>query len=78
MRSPPLRDAALVEQLTTASIKLCYRPFPVPPVCLELAHGTRVCTVRADSAADMAETVLPLLARHSPGFKHDLVVLNTG
>lgn len=77
-RTDPLPSPKLVKQLTTATLFLCYEPYPVPPICLELAHGTRVCMVRADTAAVMAGTVLPLLAQHSPGFKEDLVVLNTG
>lgn len=76
--SPPLPDAALVDALTTAQITLCYKPYPVPPICLELAHGTRVCAVRVDSAAAMAEAVLPILMHNSPGFERDLLLLNTG
>lgn len=57
---------------------LCYKPYRVPPICLELAHGTRVCAVRVDTAAAMAEVVLPTLMRHSPRFERDLLVLNTG
>lgn len=77
-RSPPLPSAALVDTLTTASIMLCYKPYRVPPICLELAHGTRVCAVRVDTAGAMAEVVLPTLMRHSPRFERDLLVLNTG
>ena len=48
--SPPRRDPLpsrrLVDLLTLAELKRCYKPYPVPPVCLELAQGTRVCVVR--------------------------------
>lgn len=32
-------------------------PVLVPPLCLELAHGTRVCAVRVDSAEVLRKTV---------------------
>ena len=32
-------------------------PVLVPPLCLELALGTRVCAVRVDSAAALQNTV---------------------
>ena len=32
-------------------------PVSVPPLCLELALGTRVCAVRVDSAAALQNTV---------------------
>lgn len=67
-----------MDALTTAQMTLCYKPYRVPPVCLELAQGTRVCAVRADSAGVMARVVLPVLMEHSPGFERDLLVLNTG
>ena len=34
-----------------------YWPVAVPPMCLELALGTRVCAVRVDSAAALKDTV---------------------
>ena len=39
-------------------------PVHVPPLCLELVLGTRVCAVRVDSAAVLQSTVrgVPLLA----------------
>ncbi|KAL4430810.1 hypothetical protein ABPG75_006066 [Micractinium tetrahymenae] len=77
-RSDPLPSADLVRALTTGHIVLWYKPYPVPPVCLELAQGTRVCAVRVDNASTMAEVVLPTLMQHSPGFGRDLAVLNTG
>jgi hypothetical protein len=56
----------------------CKKWWPVPPECLELAHGTRVCIVRADTAGEMVRAVLPTLMEHVPGFQHDLMVYNTG
>ncbi|PSC75375.1 hypothetical protein C2E20_1285 [Micractinium conductrix] len=48
------------------------------PLCLELVHGTRVCAVRVDNAADMKHKVLARLARLVPRFPNDIMILNTG
>lgn len=32
-------------------------PVPVPPMCLQLALGTRVCAMRVDSAEVLYKTV---------------------
>ncbi|KAL4430006.1 hypothetical protein ABPG77_004376 [Micractinium sp. CCAP 211/92] len=53
-------------------------PVVVPPMCLELALGTRVCAVRVDSAENLRKVVLPLLRQRLPSFKDDLMVFNTG
>ncbi len=70
--------AAAMERLATAQQGYCKRWWPVPPECLELAHGTRVCVVRVDTAGEMVGAVLPTLMEHVPGFRDDLLVYNTG
>ena len=67
-----------MDRLTTAELTSCYRAFPVPPVCLALAHGTRLCVVRVDHARRLQRDVLPTLQAHSPGFERDLVLMNVG
>ena len=65
-------------RLSSARQGYCKRWWPVPPECLALAHGTRVCIVRVDLAGEMAEVALPTLMEHVPGFQNDLLVYNSG
>jgi hypothetical protein len=58
--------------------KLARVPWVGPPLCLELVHGTRVCAVRVDTAVEVETKILPQLARLSPGFSRDIMVLNVG
>ncbi|PSC75775.1 hypothetical protein C2E20_1281 [Micractinium conductrix] len=53
-------------------------PAPFPPICLELALGTRVCVVRVDSIQVLWQKVLPKLQELLPTFPNDLLVLNFG
>lgn len=64
--------------LSSARQGYCKRWWAVPPECLELVHGTRVCIVRVDLAGEMAGVALPTLMEHAPRFEHDLLLLNSG
>lgn len=79
---PPARSDPVgpeqMDQLSSARQGYCKRWWPVPPECLQLAHGTRVCIVRVDLAGEMAEVALPTLMQHVPGFEKDLLVYNSG
>ncbi|KAL4425218.1 hypothetical protein ABPG75_009234 [Micractinium tetrahymenae] len=67
-----------MDKLSSAQQGYCKRWWPVPPECLELAQGTRVCIVRVDLAGEMADVALPTLMEHVPGFERDLLVYNSG
>ncbi|KAI3433673.1 hypothetical protein D9Q98_003482 [Chlorella vulgaris] len=77
-RTDPLPSKQLNDLLTVAEATHCNAPYPVPPLCLELVLGTRICVVRVDYAQHMRRFVLPALMQHVPRFKRDLVVMNAG
>lgn len=77
-RRDPLPSKQLNDLLTVAEATHCNAPYPVPPLCLELVLGTRICVVRVDYAQHMRRFVLPALMQHVPRFKRDLVVMNAG
>ncbi|PSC75638.1 hypothetical protein C2E20_1286 [Micractinium conductrix] len=70
-RSPALPSPANRELAVTW-------PVTVPPLCLKLALGTRVCAVRVDSVADLTSKVLPKLHKLTPNFNRDIMVFNVG
>ncbi|PRW50814.1 hypothetical protein C2E21_5439 [Chlorella sorokiniana] len=76
--APSLRRTTAVAAQDNNRLITVTWPVPVPPMCLPLALGTRVCVVRVDSAEALYKTVLPLLQQLAPNFQKDVMIFNTG
>ncbi|EFN56573.1 hypothetical protein CHLNCDRAFT_144252 [Chlorella variabilis] len=77
--APSLRRTPAVPFPDNHELMTVRAPVPYPPICLDLALGTRVCAVRVDAVRDLIDTVIPKIQALVPNCHNDgIVVLNFG